>query len=69
MDSMALDVLRSLSCSPESFSRGSGLSRTARLFVPAYGSRTAIRVNTRPPARANARRELARRITPRRKSS
>jgi hypothetical protein len=66
---MSLDVLRSLTVSTLSSSTGPGLARTARLFVPSYTSRVAIRINARPPARSNARRELARLIAPRRRAS
>ncbi|MGZ8403395.1 MAG: hypothetical protein ACXWVR_09035 [Rhodoplanes sp.] len=46
-----------------------GLARTARLFVPTYNSRMAIRIKARAPTRPDARRELARLIAPRRRSS
>jgi len=66
---MSLDVLRSLGLSPGSRRRGSGLTRTARLFIPSYNSRIAIRVGALRASRSNTRRELARLIGPNRRSS
>ncbi len=66
---MSLSVLRSLTVSPLSARTGTGLARTARLFVPTYNSRTAIRIKARAPSRPDARRELARLIAPRRRPS
>ena len=69
--SVSLRASRSFTISTTSEQSKLGLSRTARLFVSSYRSRMAIRIHARLPTRpdVHGESELARFVTPRRRSS